>query len=94
MLLGAGGGLLASGAAVNFLVVNSAWADGEAANAHPGSVTPAEAQAIESKFNSGRVATIALFVGGLASVGTGVVLGPLHTTLTVSPLGVGLHGAW
>ena len=92
--MGTGGALIASGVAVNFLVVNSAWADGQAAISDPRSVTPAEAQAIESKFNAGRWATIALVVGGLASTGTGVVLGPLHTSLTLSPLGVGLHGVW
>jgi hypothetical protein len=28
------------------------------------------------------------------SVGTGVVLGPLHTSWTLSPTGVGVHGTW
>ena len=93
-LMGAGAALLGSGAAVNFLVVNSAWNDGQRAIEAPSTVSPAEAQAIESRFNAGRWATIALLAGGAVSVGTGVVLGPLHTSWTLSPTGVGVHGTW
>jgi outer membrane biosynthesis protein TonB len=93
-LMGAGAALLGSGAAVNFLVVNSAWNDGQRAIEAPSTVSPAEAQALESRFNAGRWATIALLAGGAVSVGTGVVLGPLHTSWTLSPTGVGIHGTW
>ena len=92
--MGAGGAVLAGGAVVNFLVVNPAWADGQAAIADPSAVTPADAQAITGRFNTGKWATIALLAGGVALEGTGVVLGPLHTSLTLSPLGVGVHGVW
>ncbi len=93
-LMGAGAALLGSGAAVNFLVVNSAWNDGQRAIEAPSTVSPAEAQALESRFNAGRWATIALLAGGAVSVGTGVVLGPLHTSWTIGPTGVGVHGTW
>ncbi len=94
VLMGGGGALVASGLAVNFAVVNSAWADGQAAKDDPSSVTPAEAQDIQAKFNGGKVGTIVLCTAGLVSVGTGVVLGPLQTMLTLSPTGIGLHGVW
>jgi hypothetical protein len=93
-LMGVGAAMLGTGAAINFLVVNSAWNDGQRAIEAPSTVSPAEAQAIEARFNTGRWATIALLAGGAISVGTGVVLGPLHTSWTLSPAGVGVHGIW
>ena len=93
-LMGVGAAMLGTGAAVNFLVVNSAWDAGQRAIEAPATVSPAEAQAIESRFNTGKWTTIALLAGGAISVGTGVVLGPLHTTWTISPAGLGVHGIW
>jgi hypothetical protein len=93
-MIAGGGAMIAGGGAINFLVVNPAWSDAEAANAHPASVTRAEADAIVSRFNSGRYATIGLIAAGAATAGVGVFLGPLDSHLYFTPTGVGLTGTW
>lgn len=92
-LLGGGTALLGGGAAVSFLVVDPAFDAIADANAAPGSVTRAEADRLESRFGQGRAAALLLLGGGVAALGTGVVLGPIDA-VWVAPGGVGLAGRW
>jgi hypothetical protein len=91
-LLVGSGALLASGAAVNFLVVNpayDAWS-----NSTKGQYSREDADTIVNQFNAGRFATIGLFAAGAATLGVGIALGPLDAHLTVSPQSIGVSGAW
>jgi hypothetical protein len=92
--LAAGGGLLAAGAVVNFTVVEPAYAAIEGANAAPGTMAPDVASAWEGRFTVGSQGTIGLIGGGLALLGTGVVLQILDTPVTVMPNGIAISGSW
>ncbi len=94
VMIAGGGAMIAGGGVVNFLVVNPAFAEVEAANATPGSIPRVEAEAIVSRFNSGRYATIGLIAAGAATAGVGVFLGPLDSHLIITPTGIGLAGRW
>ncbi len=93
-LMAAGGGLVAGGAAVSWLVVEPAWAQADAANQDPGSITREDALALASRFDAGRYTAIGLLAGGAVALGTGVVLGPLEARVTWVPGQVGLAGRW
>ncbi len=93
-MIAGGGAMMAGGGIVNFLVVNPAWADAQAANDNPASVTRSDADAILGRFNGGRYATIGLLAAGAATAGVGVFLGPLESHVYFTPTGVGLSGRW
>ncbi|MDP2309663.1 MAG: hypothetical protein Q8P18_26825 [Pseudomonadota bacterium] len=93
-MIAGGGAMIVGGGAVNFLVVNPAWTEVEAANADPRGATRTEADAIVSRFNTGRYATIGLLAAGVATAGVGVFLGPLDSHVYFTPTGVGLAGRW
>ena len=93
-LMAAGGGLVAGGAAVSWLVVEPAWSQADAANQDPGSITREDALALASRFDAGRYTAIGLLAGGAVALGTGVVLGPLEARVTWVPGQVGLTGRW
>jgi len=93
-MIAGGGAMMAGGGVVNFLVVNPAWADAQAANDNPASVTRSDADAIVSRFNGGRYATIGLLAAGVATAGVGVFLGPLESHVYFTPTGLGLSGRW
>ncbi len=93
-LMAAGGGLVAGGAAVSWLVVEPAWAQADAANQDPGSITREDALALASRFDAGRYAAIGLLAGGAVALGTGVVIGPLEARVTWVPGQMGLAGRW
>ena len=92
--MAAGGGLVAGGAAVSWLVVEPAWAQADAANQDPGSITRDDALALATRFDAGRYTAIGLLAGGAVALGTGVVLGPLEARVTWVPGQVGLTGRW
>ena len=93
-MIGTGAAMLAGGTALNFLVVNPAWEEAQAANAAPSSVTADQATGILERFNTGRYATVGLIAGGAAIAGVGVFVGPLDARLVITPTGVGLTGRW
>lgn len=93
-LVGTGGALVAGGAAVNFLVVNPTWREGQAANADPTSVTRKQAKAIVNRYDQARLATLILTGTGVVALGTGISIGLLDATITPTLGGITLQGAW
>ena len=89
-----GAALLAGGVGTNFLLVNPAYDDITAANANPGSVTEAEAQALESQFNTGRFLTIGLVALGAATASSGVVVTVVDWQIRPTFGGVLLSTTW
>ena len=65
LLMSAGGGLILGGTAMNFTVVEPAYAAISEANAHPGTMTAEAATAWEGRFDIGRTSTIAMIGAGL-----------------------------
>ena len=85
-----GATLLVGGAAVNFLVVNPAFAAIREAQGDPASVTAAEADALLARFNTARWSTV-----GLIAVGAGALGGSFFvydTALVLGPQQFGLSG--
>ncbi len=93
-MIGGGGAMIAGGFAINFLVVDPAWTEAQGVIEDPRTATRAEADAIVSRFNTGRYATIGLIAAGAATAGVGVFLGPLESKIVFTPSGVGLAGRW
>lgn len=93
-LMAGGAALLAGGLGTNFLLVNPAYDDIAAANANPGSVTEAEAQALESQFNTGRFLTIGLVALGAATASSGVVVTVVDWQIRPTLGGVLLSTTW
>ena len=91
LTLGAGGALLVSGVAVNFLVVNPTYGKIEDARAAPATVTRDEADALTGRFNASRFTTMGLIGAGALTVGVGVMIDD-HLWLVPAPNGVGLVG--
>jgi hypothetical protein len=85
-----GATLLVGGAAVNFLVVNPAFAAISEAQGDPASVTAAEADALLARFNTSRWATVGLLVGGAGALGGSFFVH--DTALVVGPQQIGLTG--
>ena len=92
-LLSGGGVLILGGTAVNFLVVNPTYDDIVAANDQPGSIYRDDADALTSKFNTSRYATIGLFGAGVLALGGGLLLdAPVVPVVGWGQLG--LQGTW
>lgn len=94
VMLGTGGALMVGGAAVNFLVVNPAYAQIEDARERPATVTRAEADALTGRFNTSRVLTLGLLGAGAATFGVSFFLGEQQVVLTPTGSGVGLSGTF
>ena len=87
-LLGAGGALLVGGTAANFVWVNPKWDAVEALqNKEALQVTPSEASAAQSEFNTARWTTIGLLGGGAALVGVSFLV---DAPVTIAPTTRGL----
>ncbi len=94
ILMSAGGGLLLGGAAMNFTVVEPAYAAISEANASPGSMSRDSATAWEGRFDIGRYSTMAMVGGGVALLGAGVVLQVIDAPVMILPNGVVVSGRW
>lgn len=101
VLLGVGGAMVAGGVVTNFVMVNPAWEDIQAANEAPGSVSREDADAMESRFGTGRYVTLGLLGLGTTLAATGLVVTLVDDTaglpsvnLGFSPNGVLLSGSW
>lgn len=94
ILLGTGAALLVGGTGANFLWVNPAWDAIDDANAQPGSVTVSEADAMQSRFNTSRYATLALLSLGTATAASGVVLTVVDWQISPMPTGLLLSHRW
>lgn len=93
LMLG-GGVLLAGSAGTNFLLVNPAYSDIQAANDVPGSVTADQAEALEGQFNTGRFLTIGLLTLGAAAATSGVVVTVVDWEFRPLPNGFLLSTRW
>ena len=88
-MLASGGALVAGGLVVNFAIVNPTWADIQAANDNPYSISRSDADTLTSRFNTSRFLTIGLTAGGLAVMGTGMFIdAPIRPVLGPGQLGV------
>ena len=94
VLMSAGGGLLIGGAAMNFTVVEPAYAAISEANAAPGSMSRDAATAWEGRFDIGRYSTMAMVGGGVALLGAGVVLQVIDAPVMILPNGIVVSGRW
>ena len=92
LLMSAGGGLLVGGAAMNFGVVEPAYAAIVAGNEAPGSLSAEDAAAWEGRFDIGRYSTIAMVGTGVALLGAGVVLQVVDSPVMVVPGGIVVGG--
>ena len=88
-----GVGLLAGGAAMNWLVVEPARSEVDAANADPGAISRAEALDLLARYDNGRFSTMGLLAAGVVTVGVGVAMIP-NAQVVVTPTGLGLTGTW
>lgn len=88
-MMAGGGALLATGAVINFAVVNPTYAEIEAAQADPFGVSRAEADELTQRFDRSRYATIGLVGVGVALTGAGVFIdAPLRPVVGPGHLGV------
>jgi hypothetical protein len=88
-LLASGGVLVAGGLAVNFAVVNPVYADIQAANDDPYSVTRDQASSLTARFNTSRYLTMGLTAGGLVLVGSSFLIdAPVQPIIGLGQLGV------
>ena len=94
VLMSAGGGLLIGGAAMNFTVVEPAYAAISEANAAPGSMSRDAATAWEGRVDIGRYSTMAMVGGGVALLGAGVVLQVIDAPVMILPNGIVVSGRW
>ena len=94
VMIGTGAAMIGGGGAINFLMVNPAYEEAQAVNEDNLSATRAEADAIVSRFNTGRYATIGLIAAGVATAGVGVFVGPLDAQVFIGPSGLQLVGQW
>ena len=94
LLMSAGGGLILGGTAMNFTVVEPAYAAISEANAHPGTMTAEAATAWEGRFDIGRTSTIAMIGAGAAMVATGAVLQVVDANVAILPNGLVVSGRW
>lgn len=72
-LLGGGGALILAGAAINLAVVGPTWRDIQQARAFPFLHDRASADALTTRFNRGRYATMGLYGLGAVSLSAGAV---------------------
>ncbi|MEN9787689.1 MAG: hypothetical protein RLZZ299_2953 [Pseudomonadota bacterium] len=89
-----GGGMLLGAAAINFLVIEPAWQEAEAANANPGSLTREEALSLANRYDTATYGTLALLVAGIPTFATGLGMTFLDAAFVVSPDRVGIVGRW
>ena len=88
-LLTTGGILLVSGSVVNFAMVNPAYAEIEAANAAPRSISRLEADKLVTRFDMARYTTLGLLGAGLVSTGVGFFVdAPVRPVVGWGVLGV------
>lgn len=87
-LTATGGGLLATGIVLNFAMAAPAWQALEAARSDAGSITEADAEGLEQKFQRARLATLATGGIGLGLLGGGTYL--MLTDVQLAPLPRGL----
>lgn len=88
-LLSTGGALLVSGTVVNFAMVNPAYADIEAANAAPRSISRADADQLITRFDIARYTTLGLLGAGLATTGVSFFVdAPVRPVLGWGVMGV------
>ena len=92
--MSAGGGLIAGGLAMNYTVVEPAYAAITEANEHPGTMSSDSATAWEGRFDVGRYSTIAMVGGGAALLASGVVLQVIDAPVMLLPNGIVVSGHW
>ena len=103
-ILSGGGALLVTGMVVNFTVVNSTWAEIDAARNSPHTVSRDEADALTLRFNRGRTAVFVLGGSGMALLGLGgaawlqeqgsLRLGSVVLQPQITPTRAGVHVAF
>ncbi len=91
-LTAAGGGLLATGVVLNFVVAAPAWAAIEDARSHPEQTTAAEASAATQKFQVARVVTLTAGGLGVGLLAGGATLHFMSLSVAPSPNGLLLYG--
>lgn len=91
-LVASGGALLASGVVLNFVALAPAWRAVETAQADPGSLDRATADATTQRFNSWRAATLGVGVVGIGLLGGGLAVHLGSSNLALTPTGAVLRG--